>query len=145
MNQLKVASVQFNHAAGDKPANLSIIRKFVEEAYQQQVELVCFPECCVSGYWHLRHLSRDELADLAEEVPQGNTTLQLRDWSQELGMTIGAGLVERDRRVAELARTRDAGLVVLPAGGYSLESPSIAAAGFAAIAAVHAGRRATVA
>ena len=49
------------------------------------------------------------------------------------------GLIDRDRRVAFFARARGAGLVVLPAGGYSPQSPSIAARGFAAIAKVHVG------
>ena len=45
-----------------------------------------------------------------------------------------AGLVERDRMVARFARRVGASLVALPAGGYSSESPAIAAAGFAAMA-----------
>ena len=44
------------------------------------------------------------------------------------------GLQERDLRVARLAREHGAGLVVLPAGGYSPASPSISAAGYAAMA-----------
>lgn len=44
------------------------------------------------------------------------------------------GLVERDRRVARYVRAQGAGLVVLPAGGYSPESPACAAAGMLAMA-----------
>lgn len=44
------------------------------------------------------------------------------------------GLVERDRKVADYARRANAGLVVLPGGGYSASSPDIAAAGLAAMA-----------
>jgi len=40
----------------------------------------------------------------------------------------------RDRRVAELERELSCPLVALPAGGYSPESPSITATGFAAMA-----------
>jgi acetoin utilization deacetylase AcuC-like enzyme len=40
----------------------------------------------------------------------------------------------RDERVARFARDRGCALVVLPAGGYSNESPSITATGFRAIA-----------
>ena len=43
------------------------------------------------------------------------------------------GLLERDRRVAHFTRKLQAGLVVLPAGGYSSASPGLAATGFAAI------------
>lgn len=45
-----------------------------------------------------------------------------------------AGMLERDRRVARFARDLGAGLVVLPAGGYSEMSPEIAASGYIAIA-----------
>lgn len=45
-----------------------------------------------------------------------------------------AGMLERDRRVARWCRERGAALVALPAGGYSADSPEIAAAGFAAMA-----------
>ena len=37
-------------------------------------------------------------------------------------------------RVARFAREQGAGLVVLPAGGYTRDSPGLAAAGMAAIA-----------
>ncbi len=50
-----------------------------------------------------------------------------------------AGLLQRDRRVARFAREIDCPIVVLPAGGYSDESPAITAAGFAAIAATIEG------
>lgn len=48
------------------------------------------------------------------------------------------GLLARDREVARFARELGRPLVVLPAGGYSDESPSIAAAGFLAIAKIEA-------
>jgi histone deacetylase 11 len=44
------------------------------------------------------------------------------------------GLVRRDERVARFAREHQAGLVVLPAGGYTGNSPGWSAAGMAAIA-----------
>ncbi|MEZ4470846.1 MAG: histone deacetylase [bacterium] len=50
-----------------------------------------------------------------------------------LRMTI-EGIVERDRRVARYTRAAGAGLVMLPAGGYSPASPAAAAAGMAAVA-----------
>ena len=43
-------------------------------------------------------------------------------------------LLERDRRVASFAASHGCGLVALPAGGYTDESPAITAAGFRAIA-----------
>lgn len=51
------------------------------------------------------------------------------------------GLLARDRRVARFARDRGCGLIVVPAGGYSDESPTITAEGFAAIAEIERGTR----
>jgi len=48
------------------------------------------------------------------------------------------GLLERDRKVANFARSLGCPLVSLPAGGYSDESPSITAAGFVEIARIEA-------
>ena len=32
---------------------------------EDAVQLIVFPECCLSGYWHLRKLDREALEDLA--------------------------------------------------------------------------------
>jgi len=94
MKNLKVASVQFEHAAGDKSANFAKIEAFVEQAHQQDVDVVVFPECCITGYWFLRHLTRDALADLAEPS-DGPSAARLLSLSRRTGMMIGAGLVEK--------------------------------------------------
>jgi len=83
------------HVPSDKAANLGKVRHFVERAARQGVEMIAFPECCLTGYWHLRHLSRRELTDLAEPVPEGPSSQALRALSQEFQMTLGAGLIER--------------------------------------------------
>jgi len=44
MRDIRVASVQFEHAAGDKQANLSVIRDFVAPASHWHVELIVFLE-----------------------------------------------------------------------------------------------------
>src|SRR5919112_4714716 len=93
--KIRAASVQFNHAPGDKQANLEKIRGFVRGAARQGVELIAFPEMCVTGYWHVRNLAREDVDALAEPVPDGPTTGALLALSKEHGMTVGAGLVER--------------------------------------------------
>lgn len=94
MRNIRVASVQFEHTSGDKVANLAKIRDFAAEAARQKVEMIVFPECCITGYWFLRKLGREELVTLAEPVDQGPSVKVLMDLAQEHGMTIGAGLVE---------------------------------------------------
>ena len=61
MENVRVAAVQLEHAAGNKRANLDKIVGFVEQAAHQGVGIVTFPECCITGYWFLRNLSREEL------------------------------------------------------------------------------------
>ena len=94
MKNLRVAAVQYEHSAADKSANLRKIRHFVSEAASQAVEMIVFPECCLTGYWFLRHLSRSELVALAEPVPAGPCTRSLLELATKNQMTIGAGLIE---------------------------------------------------
>jgi predicted amidohydrolase len=95
MNHLKAAAVQFNHAPGDKAYNLGRIRAFVAEAQAEGVDLLVFPEMCITGYWHVRKLSHAEIDALAEPVPDGPSSRALRSLAEGTGMTIGAGLIER--------------------------------------------------
>jgi len=94
MRNVRAAAVQFEHAPGDKRANLDKIRGFVKGAARQGVEIIAFPECCITGYWFLRHLSRHELVELAEPVFDGPSSRALLTLAVENQMTIGAGLVE---------------------------------------------------
>lgn len=96
MQRIRVASVQFEHAAGDKAANLAKIEGFVRRAATQGVQLIVFPECCITGYWFLRDLSREELTALAEPVFDGPSSHALLDLAKRYHMTIGAGLIEID-------------------------------------------------
>jgi len=94
VRNLRVASVQFEHSPGDKQANLHKVGAFVRCAAAESVELILFPECCITGYWHLRNMARAELVALAEPVPDGASCRQLIALSAEHSMTVGAGLVE---------------------------------------------------
>ena len=97
MNNLRAASVQFQHVPGDKEANLSTIRSFVTKAVTEQVDLLVFPEMCITGYWHVRNLAREEIDALAEPVPEGPSTNVLLSLASEYGISIGAGLIERGK------------------------------------------------
>ena len=57
MRDIRVATVQFQHAPGDKAYNLGRVRHFVAEAARHGVEIIAFPEMCLTGYWHVRKLS----------------------------------------------------------------------------------------
>jgi predicted amidohydrolase len=114
MRNIRVASVQFEHAAGDKPANLAKIVQFAGEAAARQVQILAFPECCITGYWFLRNLTRRQLLELAEPVPDGPSTRALLALSRQHGMTIGAGLVELD----EAGLMHNTYVVAMPDGAW---------------------------
>ncbi len=94
MKDIRIGAVQMEHRDGDKAANLAVIRRFVQQAAEQKLQIVAFPECCITGYWYLRHLDRAQLVALAEPIPEGPSTAELLDLSRQYGLTIGAGLVE---------------------------------------------------
>lgn len=96
MKDIRVASVQFHHRASDKAYNMSVIRHYVAEAAQHGVEMIIFPEMCITGYWHITLLDRQAIHALAETIPDGASCQALSELSVRYGMSIGAGLIEKD-------------------------------------------------
>jgi predicted amidohydrolase len=80
--------------AGDKTANFSKVERFVGQAITQGVRLIVFPECCLTGYWFIRNLALEQLAALAEPIPDGPSTRRLRELARQQRITLGAGLIE---------------------------------------------------
>jgi predicted amidohydrolase len=115
MRDVRAAAVQFESAPGDIDHNLDRVRHFVGEAARQGVEIIAFPELCLPGYWHLRHLSREEVDALAEPFPNGPCARALLELSREHSMTIGAGIIER----AEDGRLYNAYFVAMPDGTWA--------------------------
>ena len=96
MKDLRAAAVQFQHRPGGKDYNLGKIETFTARAASLGVELVVFPEMCITGYWHVRKLDRPEIDALAEPVPEGPSATRLFDLADRFSLTLGAGLIERD-------------------------------------------------
>src|SRR5919112_6115691 len=109
---IRCGTVQFHHRANDKDYNLSVVKKFCQEAAERQVKILAFPEMCLTGYWHVRNLTRDQLEALAEPVPAGPSTQTLMALSAQHDMAIGAGLIER----ADDGRLFNTYVVCLPDG-----------------------------
>lgn len=95
MTSLRVASVQFQHRANDKAYNLSVMAGFADRARAEGVQVLAFPEMCITGYWHVPQMDRAGLDALAENL-DGPSVAALRDMAQSTGMLIGAGFLERD-------------------------------------------------
>ncbi|MCK4244005.1 MAG: nitrilase family protein [Candidatus Omnitrophica bacterium] len=112
MRDIRVAAVQFEPTPNDKEINRKKIRRFVEQAAERHVEMVAFPECCITGYWYLRHSSLKELENLAEAIPGGTSTQFLLNLSKKYKLSIGAGLIEK----AEDGNLYNTYLLVMPNG-----------------------------
>ena len=96
MTAIRAGAVQFTHRPSDKSYNLERVRQFVFDAKAAGVQLLAFPEMCITGYWHVIRMNRAEIAELAESVPGGPSTRALLALARETGIVIGAGLIERD-------------------------------------------------
>lgn len=111
---IRVASVQMESLPGDKESNLATIAAWARAAAGDGARLVVFPECSLTGYWFLRHLSDGALRELAEPVPAGPLVTRLRECSRDLGIGIGAGLVE----LGEEGHCYNTYVVALPDGSW---------------------------
>lgn len=96
MRDIRVAVAQFEHRNADKRFNLSRIRELSRRAVTQGAEIVSFHECSISGYTFAQRLSREELAAIAEPVPDGPSTRELIAIARDVGVPVLAGLFERD-------------------------------------------------
>jgi len=94
MRNLRVAAVQFEPRDGDQDYNFSRMEALVSQAATRGAEVVSFHECCISGYTFVQSLTKPELADLAESVPDGPSVKRLQELSLKYGVAILAGLFE---------------------------------------------------
>ncbi|UNI23810.1 hypothetical protein JDV02_009606 [Purpureocillium takamizusanense] len=102
MSALRIASVQFENASGDKAANLAAIRRLSTQAARRGCNVVAFHECSISGYTFASHLSRDALIAVAEPVPSGPSVQELIAIARDVGIVILAGLFEYDSAVDKI-------------------------------------------
>ena len=96
MRDVRIAAAQFEARDADKEYNLGRIEALARRAVAEGAEIVSFHECSISGYTFLQDLSREELAALAEPVPDGPSTRRLIGLSRELGAALLAGLIEAE-------------------------------------------------
>ncbi|MDJ1505451.1 nitrilase family protein [Xanthocytophaga agilis] len=98
MQNLRIATAQFENKSGDKEYNLGIIRKLTARAAEQGAQVVAFHECSITGYTFARHLSREQMLDLAERIPEGESIAKLTAIAREYNVAILAGLFEKDEK-----------------------------------------------
>lgn len=96
MRTLNIAVAQFEPKDGDKAYNLSVIEKLTAKAKEAGAEVINFHELCITAYTHLKNLTKNELTELAEGIPNGESTRELIRISKKFDIPILAGLVEQD-------------------------------------------------
>lgn len=87
---MRVGYLQFDPVFGEVARNLDHVTARLE---QVETDLIVLPELFATGY---QFVSQEEVFQLAEPVPDGATTKRLADIAARRGMTIVAGLPERD-------------------------------------------------
>jgi predicted amidohydrolase len=96
MENIKIATAQFEHRSGDKAFNLGVIRQLTAEAAAGGAQVIAFHECSISGYTFARHLSREQMLELAELIPEGPAVRELTAIARANVIVILAGLFEKD-------------------------------------------------
>ncbi|TVP50302.1 MAG: nitrilase [Mongoliibacter sp.] len=97
MQNLKIASAQFENRSGDKAYNLAVIDKLSAQAAQKGAQVIAFHECSITGYSFARKLNREELLELAEPIPDGPSLQKLKEISKKNKIVVLAGLFEKER------------------------------------------------
>ena len=90
MQDLRIAVTQMKCVVGDTAANLATVVRLVQQARDADVDILCLPELCVSGY-----NAGDNDHPVAEPI-DGPSVRHLADLGKDTGLTFLAGLLERD-------------------------------------------------
>lgn len=96
MEDLTIAVAQFEPKDGNKAYNLSVIHDLARQASRKGADVISFHEMSITAYTFFKNLDRNQVLDLAEEVPAGESCRQLISISGEHEIAILAGLVEVD-------------------------------------------------
>ncbi|MCK4748467.1 MAG: hypothetical protein KAT15_15555, partial [Bacteroidales bacterium] len=96
MKDINIATVQFQTRNGDKAYNFSRIEELTAIAAGKAARVVSFHELCITSYTYLQHLSEEEMFDVAEEVPSGESTRRLIQLAGKYDVALLAGLVEKE-------------------------------------------------
>ncbi|MDP3437028.1 MAG: nitrilase family protein [Bacteroidales bacterium] len=97
MENIKISTAQFESRSADKGYNLAIIERLSAEAAAEGSNVIAFHECSLTGYTFARKLSKKELLDIAEYIPDGESMNNLTEIASEYNIAILAGLFEKDK------------------------------------------------
>ena len=97
MENIKIATAQFENKNGDKDYNLDVIDDLSKKAADKGANAIAFHECSVTGYTFARNLSREQLLEISEFIPDGTSTQRLIEIARKNDIVILAGLFEKDK------------------------------------------------
>lgn len=98
MEKLKISTAQFENKNGDKEYNLSVIDKLTRKAAEEGSKAIAFHECSVTGYTFARNLSKSQMLELAEPLPDGKSIERLIEIAGKYEIAVLAGLFEKDNQ-----------------------------------------------
>ncbi len=96
MDSIKISTAQFENKSGDKSYNLSVIERLAKKAAREGSNVIAFHECSITGYTFARSLSKEQMLDLAEPIPDGASILKLTEIAKQYDIVVLAGLFEKD-------------------------------------------------
>ncbi|MGB5156001.1 nitrilase-related carbon-nitrogen hydrolase [Desulfobacterium sp. N47] len=91
MKDIRIAAVISHSKTYDVDRNLSCLEKWLKQAKDTGVRIVCFPELNISGY-----VIDEKIAETAEEIP-GRISNKLSEYSLKYNIVILAGMIEKDK------------------------------------------------
>ena len=97
MEGISIATAQFENRSGDKKYNLAVIERLARKASREGINAIAFHECSVTGYTFARNLSQEQLLELAEFIPEGESISRLAGIAKKHEIVLLAGLFEKDR------------------------------------------------
>ena len=96
MEKISISTAQFENRSWDKEYNLSRIDALSASAAKEGSDVIAFHECSITGYTFARKLSKAQMLDIAEPVPDGPSIKRLIKISAANNIIILAGLFEKD-------------------------------------------------
>ena len=97
MEDLRIAAAQFENRNADKTYNLDVMDGLAGQAAAAGARVIAFHECSVTGYTFARKLSRQQLADLSERIPEGESISALVEIARRHGIVVCSGLFEKTK------------------------------------------------
>jgi len=96
MENIRISTAQFENKSGDKIYNLGVIDMLAAKAAAEGSDAVAFHECSVTGYTFARNLNREQMLELAEYIPEGESIKELTAIAGRHNIAVLAGLFEKD-------------------------------------------------